>query len=59
MDGLKDWWADRLDTWFFNQAGGFTAQTDLRYTGMQAFLRRMPRTSSGRTAKRRRVAHNG
>jgi N4-gp56 family major capsid protein len=38
MDGLKDWWADRLDTWFFNQVGGFTAQTDLRYTGMQAVL---------------------
>jgi hypothetical protein len=38
MDGLKDWWADRLDTWFFNQAGGFTAQTDVRYTGMQAVL---------------------
>jgi hypothetical protein len=38
MDGLKDWWADRIDTWFFNQAGGFTAQTDVRYTGMQAVL---------------------
>jgi N4-gp56 family major capsid protein len=38
MDGLKDWWADRIDTWFFNQAAGFTAQTDVRYTGMQAIL---------------------
>lgn len=38
MDGLRDWWADRIDTWFFNQAGGFTAQTDVRYTGMQAVL---------------------
>lgn len=38
MDGLKDWWADRLDTWFFNQVCGFTAQTDVRYTGMQAVL---------------------
>lgn len=38
MDGLKDWWADRLDTWFFNQIAGFTAQTDVRYTGMQAVL---------------------
>jgi N4-gp56 family major capsid protein len=38
MDGLKDWWADRLDTWFFNQAAGFTAQGDVRYTGMQAVL---------------------
>ena len=25
MDGLKDWWSDRIDTWFFNQACGFTA----------------------------------
>lgn len=38
MDGLKDWWADRLDTWFFNQICGFTAQTDVRYTGMQAVI---------------------
>lgn len=38
MDGLKDWWADRLDVWFFNQVCGFTAQTDIRYTGMQAVL---------------------
>jgi N4-gp56 family major capsid protein len=38
MDGLKDWWADRLDTWFFNQAAGFTAQPDVRYTGMQAVI---------------------
>lgn len=38
MDGLKDWWADRIDTWFFNQICGFTAQTDVRYTGMQAAL---------------------
>ena len=32
MDGLKDWWADRLDTWFFNQAAGFTAQPDVRFS---------------------------
>jgi N4-gp56 family major capsid protein len=38
MDGLKDWWADRLDVWFFNQACGFTAQSDVRYTGMQPVL---------------------
>lgn len=38
MDGLKDWWADRLDTWFFNQVCGFTAQSDVRYTGMQPVL---------------------
>ena len=34
--GLEDWWADRLDTWFFNQLAGYTAQTDTRYTGNQA-----------------------
>lgn len=38
MDGLKDWWADRIDTWGFNQLCGFTAQTDVRYTGMQPTL---------------------
>jgi N4-gp56 family major capsid protein len=38
MDGLKDWWADRIDTWFFNQVCGFTAQTDVRYTGLQPVL---------------------
>lgn len=37
-DGLRDWWQDRLDTWFFNQLCGFTAQTDVRYTGMMAAL---------------------
>lgn len=38
MDGLKDWWAARLDLWFFNQICGFTAQTDVRFTGMQAVI---------------------
>lgn len=32
---LQDWWADRVDTWFFNQICGNAAQTDLRYTGNQ------------------------
>ena len=32
---LQDWWADRIDTWFFNQLCGNAAQTDLRYTGNQ------------------------
>lgn len=36
--GLQDWWADRLDTWFFNQLGGNTAVSDIRYTGNQAAL---------------------
>lgn len=31
--GLTDWWADRIDTAFFNQLAGNTAQTDTRYTG--------------------------
>jgi len=35
-DGLADWWADRIDAWFFNQLTGNTAQTDVRYTGMQS-----------------------
>ena len=36
MAGLRDWWADRLDTCMFNQLCGNTAQTDTRYTGNQA-----------------------
>ena len=42
--GLQDWWADRLDTWFFNQVCGYTPQTDTRYTGNQATA--APGTSS-------------
>lgn len=37
-EGLRDWWAGRLDYWFFNQLCGNTAQTDVRYTGMQAAI---------------------
>src|SRR5262245_9573558 len=33
MMGLSDWWADRWDTWFFNQIAGYQPQTDTRYTG--------------------------
>lgn len=36
--GLQDWWADRLDTSFFNQIGGNTAQSDTRFTGNQATI---------------------
>lgn len=36
--GLKDWWTNRLDTAFFNQICGYTAQADTRYTGNQAAL---------------------
>ena len=35
-DGLKDWWADRMDVSLFNQLCGFTAQPDVRFTGMNA-----------------------
>lgn len=38
MAGLRDWWSDRLDTSFFNQIAGNTAQTDTRYTGNQAAI---------------------
>ena len=38
MLGLKDWWAGRIDTAFFNQVCGYTPVTDLRYTGMNAVL---------------------
>lgn len=38
MLGLKDWWAGRLDTSFFNQVCGYTVQTDVRYSGMNAVL---------------------
>jgi N4-gp56 family major capsid protein len=35
-DGLADWWADRIDTWFFNQITGNTGATDGRYVGFNA-----------------------
>lgn len=36
--GLQDWFADRIDTWVFNQLCGNTAQADTRYTGNQAAI---------------------
>lgn len=33
---LQDWFADRIDSWFFNQITGNVAQTDIRYSGLQA-----------------------
>lgn len=36
--GLADWWARRIDTWFFNQICGYTVQTDTRYTGHHAVV---------------------
>lgn len=38
MMGLKDWWAGRLDTSFFNQVCGYTPVTDTRFTGMNAVV---------------------
>ncbi len=35
-NGLRDWWAARIDSWGFNQLCGYTAQSDVRYTGLQA-----------------------
>lgn len=35
---LEDWWADRMDTWFFNQICGNTNQADTRFTGNQASI---------------------
>jgi N4-gp56 family major capsid protein len=38
-DGLRDWWQDRLDTWFFNQIAGNTASgLGTKFTGNQAAI---------------------
>jgi len=34
--GLADWWSDRIDQSWVNQMTGYTPQTDVRYTGMNA-----------------------
>lgn len=36
--GLRDWWADRIDTAFFNQIAGNTGQTDTKFTGNNATI---------------------
>lgn len=36
MMGLRDWWADRIDTSIINHLVGNTVQTDTRYTGNNA-----------------------
>ena len=33
MEGLRDWWSNRLDTWFFNQICGYTPQNDTKFSG--------------------------
>jgi len=35
-DGLADWYAGRFSVAFFNQVCGFTPQTDVRFTGLNA-----------------------
>lgn len=35
-DGLKDWYAKRISQSFFNQVCGYTAQTNSKYTGLNA-----------------------
>ncbi len=35
---LRDWWAERLEVWTANQLANNTAQTDVKYTGMQATI---------------------
>lgn len=36
LSGLRDWWTDRLDFWGFNQLCGYTPQTTIQYTGLNA-----------------------
>lgn len=36
LEGLRDWWSERLDQSFANQVAGFTAQVDTRFTGNNA-----------------------
>lgn len=36
--GLSDWYAVRMDTAFFNQVCGYTAQTNTKYTGLNAAI---------------------
>jgi N4-gp56 family major capsid protein len=40
FDSLKDWYADRIDTAFFNQIAGYdtTPDTSLKYTGFNAAI---------------------
>lgn len=35
-DALGEWWADRMSATFFNQVCGNTAQTNTKYTGLNA-----------------------
>lgn len=46
LDGLRDWWADRIDTSFFNQIAGNTSAST-KFTGMQAAT--APTSAAGNT----------
>ena len=37
-DGLADWFAKRMSVAFFNQVCGYTAETRVKYTGLQATI---------------------
>lgn len=37
-DSLKDWFADRIDTMFFNQLGGYTAEPRGKFNGFNTVL---------------------
>lgn len=47
MEGLRDWWADRMDQGLLNQAAGNTGQSDLKYTAMNATV--APTSATGNT----------
>lgn len=36
--GLADWWSDRIDQSWVNQMAGYTPQSDVAYTGMNAII---------------------
>lgn len=38
LDGLADWWSNRIDTSFVNQLAGNVVQTNTRYTGNNAAI---------------------
>ena len=46
-DGLRDWWADKVDTGFFNQICGVSTEARTGYTGMQAAT--APTSAAGNT----------
>lgn len=46
-NAIRDWYRDRIDTWFFNAITGNTAQTDVLYTGQNSTT--APTSASGNT----------